>query len=59
MSEKGPYMNSGVNPICEQERTSCNRIYGNACTLLTNTHFNKPCPFYKKNDPKEVKKRGK
>lgn len=55
MSEKGPYMNSGVNPICEQERTSCNRIYGNTCTLLTNTHFNKPCPFYKK----EEKKRGK
>lgn len=55
---KGPY-NTG-KPICEQFRADCNRarkelVEGENgeetvyfCECLQDTHFNKPCPFYKK-----------
>ena len=40
-----------TDPRCEQERYDCNRIFKGNCMLLTDAHFNKPCPFYKKNEP--------
>ena len=53
MSIKGKYINVGVSPICEQQKKDCNRIISWKCALLTDTHFEKPCPFYKKNEPEK------
>ena len=38
------------NPPCEQERKDCNRYHDGLCVLLCDTHFKKPCPFYKKKE---------
>lgn len=40
-------------PICEQKRNDCNRNHDGKCVLLSDTHFNKPCPFYKKREEKD------
>lgn len=47
MSEKGPYMNAGTNPVCEQKRFDCNKCLDGRCVLLTDTTFKRKCPFYK------------
>lgn len=41
------------NPPCEQKRSDCNRYHDGYCALLCDTHFNKPCPFYKKKEAGE------
>ena len=47
MSEKGPYMNAGTNPICEQEMYDCASYISGRCILLIDTKFKRKCPFYK------------
>lgn len=55
---RGPY-NTNLLP-CEQRMENCNRarkmnvldedgkeVCGLFCEILQDTHFNKPCPFYK------------
>ena len=36
----------GTNPACEYE--SCNGNKKGRCTILTDTKFDRPCPFYKR-----------
>ena len=38
------------NPLCEQKQNDCNRNHDGRCVLLSGTHFNKTCPFYKKRE---------
>lgn len=42
-----------AEPICVQDRRDCNRYNEGYCALLTDTRFNKPCPFYKKEEKKK------
>lgn len=32
---------------CFEKKTDCNRYLNGNCTILINTVFHKPCPFYK------------
>ncbi len=41
------------NPFCEQKRSDCNHNHDGRCVLLSDTHFNKPCPFHKKREGKD------
>ena len=44
---------------CFEKRTDCNGYYEGNCSLLTNTVFRKPCPFYKSvNEEKENEETG-
>lgn len=52
-------------PICEQNRATCNRARKQTvivdgkevtvyrCEVLQDTHFNKPCPFFKERGSKK------
>jgi hypothetical protein len=52
-------------PVCEQKRASCNRARKQTvtvdgeevtvyrCEVLQDTHFNKPCPFFKESGSKK------
>lgn len=52
-------------PVCEQNRASCNRARKQTvtvdgkevtvyhCEVLQDTHFNKPCPFFKERGSKK------
>ena len=35
------------NPRCDQKRYSCASCRGGRCTILHDTRFKRPCPFYK------------
>lgn len=51
-------------PVCEQNRATCNRARKQTvtvdgeevtvyrCEVLQDTHFNKPCPFFKERGKK-------
>lgn len=39
-----------ANPVCVQDRRNCNRYNEGFCSLLTDTNFHKPCPFYRKKE---------
>ena len=53
MAVKGPYNDN--RPICRDERGNCNRRQEDgSCELLTDTRFNKPCPFYKSVNEQEA-----
>lgn len=51
-------------PVCEQNRANCNRARKQTatvdgkevtvyrCEVLQDTHFNKPCPFFKERGKK-------
>lgn len=44
---------------CFEKKTDCNRYNDGNCTILTNTVFRKPCPFYKSvNEEKENEETG-
>lgn len=45
-----------AEPICVQDRRDCNRYNEGFCALLTDTRFNKACPFYKKEEKKNGSK---
>lgn len=60
---RGPY-NTNLLP-CEQNRANCNRarkmnvlnedgeeVTAYFCEVLQDTHFNKPCPFFKERGKK-------
>jgi hypothetical protein len=34
-------------PECSQKRFSCVACKGGRCQILHDTHFDRPCPFYK------------
>lgn len=34
--------------ICTQKKNDCIFNYGGDCEVLNDTHFNRPCPFFKK-----------
>lgn len=38
------------DPVCLQGQKDCKRYNKGFCTILTDTKFNKPCPFYKKKE---------
>ena len=40
------------NPSCEQKRTDCKSNSHGRCRALEDTHFKRPCPFYKKREKK-------
>ena len=52
MSENVEKKREWTDPVCVQDRRDCNRYNEGFCSLLTDTRFNKPCPFYKKEEKK-------
>ena len=34
-------------PMCKGKRRDCFAYMNEACTVLSDTEFNRPCPFYK------------
>jgi hypothetical protein len=43
-------------PKCEQELNECMNNIGGRCFCLSDTHFNRPCPFFKEKDKKHLTK---
>lgn len=42
--------------ICNQRRRTCKFLSDGICTILKDTHFKRPCPFYKEiENAKKVK----
>lgn len=40
-------MNLVNSPLCEQRKITCCAFESGHCVILTNTHFEKKCPFFK------------
>lgn len=56
LSENVEKKREWTDPVCVQDRRDCNRYNDGFCSLLTGTRFNKPCPFYKKEEKKNGSK---
>lgn len=45
-------MNNNTYPKCEQELNKCINNISGRCFCLSDTHFNRTCPFYKEKNKK-------
>ena len=42
-------------PMCSQRRTDCKSFSNGRCMILTDTKFDRDCPFYKRKERKDDK----
>ena len=45
-------------PRCEQRRYACVKCIDGRCMILHDTHFRRPCPFYKSRAMINAQKKG-